>query len=106
MTAAECQTGSRSLSDPVQPFRTPETRALIDATADDVGIPQGEATGALQDDESAAVLVREIASRITNGARRLSRKLVDVDRRRDAGDVDVTRQLLYDVLAVEVVPHT
>lgn len=96
---------SRSISDPVQPFLTPETRALIAATADDVGVPQSEATRALQDDESAAVLVREIASRISRGSRRLSRTLVEVGRRRDAGDVDGARQLLHDVLAVEVVPH-
>ncbi|AEI62617.1 DUSAM domain-containing protein [Corallococcus macrosporus] len=96
---------SRRITDPVQPFLTPETRALIEATAHDVGIPQGETARALQDDESAASLVREIASRITNGSRRLSRTLVEVDRRRDAGDTDGARQLLQDALAVEVVPH-
>ncbi len=96
---------SRRITEPAQPFLTPQTRALIEATAHDVGIPQGEIARALQDDESAAVLVREIASRITQGSRRLSRTLVEVDRRRDAGDVDGARQLLQDALAVEVVPH-
>ncbi len=96
---------SRRITDPVQPFLTPETRALIESTADDVGIPHGETAQALQDDESAATLVREIASRITQGSRRLSRTLVEVDRRRDVGDVDGARQLLHDALAVEAVPH-
>ncbi|WP_141619056.1 DUSAM domain-containing protein [Myxococcus sp. AB036A] len=96
---------SRRITDPVQPFLTTETRALVQATAHDVGILPDETTRALQDDESAAVLVREIASRISTGSRRLSRTLVEVDRRRDAGDLEGARQLLQDVLAVEVVPH-
>ncbi|MFP2960445.1 DUSAM domain-containing protein [Myxococcus sp. 1LA] len=96
---------SRRITDPVQPFLTAETRALIQATALDVGISPGDTTRALLDDASAAVLVREIAARITQGSRRLSRTLVEVDRRRDAGDVDEARRLLQDVLAVEVVPH-
>ncbi|NVJ04663.1 DUSAM domain-containing protein [Myxococcus sp. AM001] len=96
---------SRRITDPVQPFLTAETRALVQSTAHDVGIPPGETARALQNDESAAVLVKEIASRITAGSRRLSCVLVEVDRRRDAGDLDGARQLLNDVLAVEVVPH-
>ncbi|QDE91190.1 hypothetical protein BHS06_20645 [Myxococcus xanthus] len=96
---------SRCITDPVQPFLTTETRALVQATAHDVGISPGETARALQDDASAAVLVREIASRISTGSRRLSRTLVEVDRRRDAGDLEGARQLLQDVLAVEVVPH-
>ncbi|NVJ00344.1 DUSAM domain-containing protein [Myxococcus sp. AM009] len=96
---------SRRITDPVQPFLTAETRALVQSTAHDVGIPPGETARALQNDESAAVLVKEIASRITAGSRRLSRTLVEVDRRRDAGDLDGARQLLNDVLAVEVVLH-
>lgn len=85
---------SRRITDPVQPFLTADTRTLIQATAQDVGISPGDTTRALQDDASAAVLVREIASRITHGSRRLSRTLVEVDRRRDAGEVDEARQLL------------
>ncbi|WNZ59072.1 DUSAM domain-containing protein [Myxococcus sp. MxC21-1] len=96
---------SRRITDPVQPFLTTETRALVQSTAHDVGISPDETTRALQDDESAAVLVREIASRISTGSRRLSRTLAEVDRRRDAGDLEGARQLLQDVLAVEVVSH-
>ncbi|WP_255217096.1 DUSAM domain-containing protein [Myxococcus sp. AM010] len=49
--------------------------------------------------------VTEVSRRISNGSRRLSRTLAEVDRCRDAGNVDGARQLLNDVLVVEVVPH-
>jgi DUSAM domain-containing protein len=49
-------------------------------------------------------LVRELRRRIFEGSRRLSRALVDANRRGQAGDVAGARAVLESVLAIEVVP--
>ena len=96
---------ARELTDPVQPFLSDEVRALIRTTAQDVAISPTDTASALTDDASAAALVKEIAGRLSNGSRRLSRTITELRERRSAGDLDGARQLLKEVLAVEVVPH-
>jgi len=89
-----------------QPFTlTDETRAILRRTAPQVAIPPDEAERALQQEQSAAALLDEVASRIRVGSRRLSRAIVDSANRQDAGDTDGASQPFLDVLAVEVVPH-
>ncbi|MBL0696423.1 DUSAM domain-containing protein [Comamonas sp. JC664] len=48
--------------------------------------------------------MREISDRIRHGSLRLSRAISEAVRRRDAGDVDGSRHILHEALAVEVVP--
>ncbi|WP_163993897.1 DUSAM domain-containing protein [Pyxidicoccus caerfyrddinensis] len=84
---------------------TDEVRAILRRTAPQVAIPPDAAEQALQQEASAAALLDEIARRIRDGSRRLSRTLAGVDRLQSAGDVEGARKLLREVLAVEVVPH-
>jgi DUSAM domain-containing protein len=97
---------NRRVTDLGEPFAlTDETRALLQGTASDVAITPEEAARALQSNESAAELLKEIAKRIRGGSHRLSRAIVESDRRQQAGDPEGARKPLLDVLAVEVVPH-
>lgn len=84
---------------------TESTRAILLRTAPQVGIAISDAERALQAETTAEELLAEVSRRISTGSRRLSRTLAEVERCRDAGDADGARQLLNDVLAVEVVPH-
>ncbi len=84
---------------------TEETRSILRRTAPQVGIALGDAERALQSESSAAELLEEISRRISSGSRRLSRTLSEVERYRDLGNTDGARQLLSNVLEVEVVPH-
>ncbi|NVJ04282.1 DUSAM domain-containing protein [Myxococcus sp. AM001] len=89
-----------------EPFAlTESTRSILRRTAPQVGISLSDAERGLQSEATAEELLAEVSRRISNGSRRLSRTLAEVDRCRDAGDVDGARHLLNDVLAVEMVPH-
>ncbi|NOJ51877.1 MULTISPECIES: DUSAM domain-containing protein [Myxococcus] len=89
-----------------EPFGlTDSARAILLRTAPQVGIAPGDAAQALQSESTAEELLAEVSRRISNGSRRLSRTLAEVERCRETGDVDGARQLLDGVLAVEVVPH-
>lgn len=97
---------NRRVADLGQPFTvTDEIGALLRGTARDVAIAPEEVERALQDDARAAELLKEIAKRIRVGSRRLSRAIVESDKREQAGDTEGARKPLLDVLAVEVVPH-
>ncbi|WP_141594305.1 DUSAM domain-containing protein [Myxococcus sp. AB056] len=89
-----------------EPFAlTESTRSTLLRTAPQVGIALSDVERALQSESTAEELLAEVARRISNGSRRLSRTLAEVERCRESGDVDGARQLLNDVLVVEVVPH-
>lgn len=89
-----------------EPFAfTESTRSILLRTAPQVGIALSDAERALESAPAAEVLLAEVSRRISNGSRRLSRVLAEVERCRDDGDADGARQLLNDVLVVEVVPH-
>ncbi|RKH11159.1 DUSAM domain-containing protein [Corallococcus sp. CA047B] len=83
---------------------TEELRDLLRRTAVDVAIPAAEAERALQREADAATLTTEVARRIREGSRRLSRALTESTRRQEAGDMNGARQALRDAQAVEVVP--
>jgi DUSAM domain-containing protein len=89
-----------------QPFTlTDDVRELLRKTAADVAIPPEDVEQALQSDASAAALLAEVARRIREGSHRLSRALNASYQRQMAGDVEGARQVVRDVLEVEVVPH-
>jgi DUSAM domain-containing protein len=81
-----------------------DVRDLCQRVARDVAISEDDAKSALLTPSGAEALVREMRRRIFEGSRRLSRALVDSDRRKRAGDVPGARAVLEGVLAVEVVP--
>ena len=81
-----------------------DTRALLLKSAREVAISEQDAEDALRSLPTAATLLREIRQRIGEGSRRLSRARNRAYKLRDAGDLDGARQLMRDVLAVEVVP--
>ncbi|AEI67241.1 DUSAM domain-containing protein [Corallococcus macrosporus] len=83
---------------------TDDVRELLLRSAREVAISDAEAARALASDADALQLLEEISNRISKGSRRLTRTISAVVRCRDAGDVDGARQLLHDVLTVEVVP--
>ena len=83
---------------------TEAVSTLLLRVARQVAIPDDEASKGLRSPMDAAALVSEISRRIREGSRRLSRALVDAERRRAAGDVKGARELLERVLAVEVIP--
>ncbi|QQR41843.1 DUSAM domain-containing protein [Myxococcus xanthus] len=84
--------------------QTDDVRELLFRSAREVAISDADAARALASDADALQLLEEISNRISKGSRRLTRTISAVVRCRDAGDVDGARQLLHDVLAVEVVP--
>jgi DUSAM domain-containing protein len=73
-------------------------------SAREVAIPDEEAARALASDDGALDLLREVSRRIREGSNRLSDALHSMYRHQDAGDYDSARQLMRDLLAVEVVP--
>jgi DUSAM domain-containing protein len=81
-----------------------DTRELCRRVARDVALSNDNQESALLTPEGTETLVREMRRRIFEGSRRLSRALVDSDRRKKAGDLAGARELLEAVLAVEVVP--
>lgn len=83
---------------------TDDVRALLMRSAREVAIPDEEAARALASDDGALDLLREVSRRIREGSNRLSDALHSMYRHQDAGDYDSARQLMRDLLAVEVVP--
>ncbi|ATB37061.1 hypothetical protein CYFUS_002482 [Cystobacter fuscus] len=81
-----------------------DTRALLIKSAREVAISEQDAEDALRSLPTATTLLKEIRHRIGEGSRRLSRARNRAYELRDAGDLDGARQLMHDVLAVEVVP--
>lgn len=84
---------------------TDEVRALLRRTAPTVAISATELEAALGNVESATVLLQKIQARIRDGSRRLSRALHRMYSLRDTRDLEGARQVMHDLLAVEVVPH-
>ncbi|WP_163787555.1 DUSAM domain-containing protein [Myxococcus vastator] len=83
---------------------TDEVRALLVGTAAEVAIAPQEVSQAIQDDASAAKLLKEIAKRIRTGSRRLSRALIEANKLEENGDLEAARAPLLALLDVEVVP--
>ncbi|WP_225412831.1 DUSAM domain-containing protein [Stigmatella hybrida] len=83
---------------------TPEVRALLQKAAPTVAISRGESEAALASMEGATALLLKIRARIREGSHRLSDALHRMYRLRDSGSLDAARQLIRDLLAVEVVP--
>jgi len=83
---------------------TDETRALLLRGAREVAISDEDAESALRSLSTATTLLQEVRRRIHDGSWRLSRARDRAYDLRDAGDLDGARQLIRDVLAVEVVP--
>jgi DUSAM domain-containing protein len=81
---------------------TDDVRALLLRTAREVAIHDVEA--ALSTEAGALALLREAVRRISEGSNRLTDALHGMYRHQDAGDYDSARQLMREVLAVEVVP--
>src|SRR5688572_562810 len=81
-----------------------DTRALLSKSAREVAISEQDAEEALRGLPTATTLLREIRQRIRDGARRLSRSRHRAYELRDKGELDEARQLMRDLLAVEVVP--
>jgi DUSAM domain-containing protein len=83
---------------------TDETRALLLRSAREVAIIDEDAESALRSVSTATTLLQEVRRRISDGSARLSRAQIRAYELRDAGDLDGARQIMRDVLAVEVVP--
>jgi DUSAM domain-containing protein len=83
---------------------TEETRALLLRSAGEVAISGEEAKTALHSVSTATTLLQEVWRRIFDGSWRLSRAQNRAYDLRDAGELDGARQIMRDVLAVEVVP--
>ncbi len=77
---------------------------LLRRAARQVALADADTARGLRSPSEAATLVTEIRRRIREGSRRLSRAIVDADRRKNAGDIQGARQIFADLLAVEVVP--
>ena len=82
-----------------------EVRALLQLTAQEVGISDADAAHALTTEAGALDLLNESSRRITDGSNRLMDALHRMYRHQKAGDFDNARQEMRDVLAVEVVPR-
>lgn len=96
---------NRRVTDLGEPFiLTDERRALLVGTASEVAISPRDVSQALQDDASAAALLKEISKRIRVGSRRLSRALTESNKCQEEGDLDAARAPLLELLDVEVVP--
>jgi DUSAM domain-containing protein len=83
---------------------TGETRALLSRTAQQVAISQQDAEDALRSLTTATTLLREIRQRIQDGSNRLGDALDRAGELQKKGDLDGARQVMRDMLAVEVVP--
>ncbi|GMU07365.1 DUSAM domain-containing protein [Corallococcus caeni] len=88
-----------------EPFTlTAESRAILQRTGPQVGIPAADVERALQSEASAATLLTEVARRIHAGSHRLSRALSEATKRQEEGDMNGARQVLRDIVEDEVVP--
>ncbi|WP_342375379.1 DUSAM domain-containing protein [Myxococcus stipitatus] len=94
----------RVLREDGQLILTEDVRQLLVRTASEVAIPAADATAALATEAGARTLLEECSRRIREGSDRLTDALHFMYRHKDAGDFDRARQLMRDVLAVEVVP--
>jgi DUSAM domain-containing protein len=83
---------------------TEETRALLVRSAREVAMSDEDAESALRSLSTATTLLQEVWRRIFEGSWRLSRAQNRAYDLRDAGNLDGARQIMRDVLAVEVVP--
>ncbi len=97
---------ARRVSESGQPLvLTDETRAILRRCAPQVAIALETAEQALSSEAEATALLEQIARRIREGSHRLSRTLSQSYRLQQMGDLEGARQLMLDLLAVEVVPH-
>jgi DUSAM domain-containing protein len=80
-------------------------RALLRRTAPTAAISEAETEEALQSPQGAEALMGRILSRFRDGKRRITHALFRMTSLRDAGDLEGARQVLREVLAVEVVPQ-
>ena len=83
---------------------TDEVREVLRRVARDLAVSDSQAQDALSLPAMAATLIGELNRRIRDGSRRLSRALVEANRRKAAGDVEGARKVLESVLVMEVVP--
>ncbi|WP_223632047.1 DUSAM domain-containing protein [Corallococcus sp. EGB] len=95
--------GAQHATDAALPV-TDDLRELLIRVAPQVAISTADAQQALAAPTTAAALLREVAQRIRDGSRRLSRALVASAKLKDAGDFAGARKVLEEVAAVEVVP--
>ncbi|WIG97882.1 DUSAM domain-containing protein [Myxococcus sp. SDU36] len=93
----------RVLRDGVPLVLTETVRMLLLRTAHEVAIHDAET--ALSTEEGALALMSEAARRITDGSNRLTDALHMMWQHQRVGDYNRARQLMRDVLAVEVVPY-
>ncbi|NOK06902.1 MULTISPECIES: DUSAM domain-containing protein [Myxococcus] len=93
----------RVLRDGMPLVLTEDVRTLLLHTAREVAILDAEL--ALRTEEGALALIRETGRRITDGSNRLTDALHVMWQHQRAGDYNSARQLMRDVLAVEVVPY-
>ncbi|NPC50279.1 DUSAM domain-containing protein [Corallococcus sp. AB032C] len=88
-----------------EPFKlTSESRAILQRTGLQVGIPAADVERALHGEASAATLLGEVARRIRDGSHRLSRALSEATRLQETSDMAGARQVLRAILEDEVVP--
>jgi DUSAM domain-containing protein len=83
---------------------TDEVRALLRRTAPTVAISDAETEAAIINVEHAAALIQKIEARIRDGSSRIGNALHQMYRLQEKSDLEGARQLMRDVLAVEVVP--
>lgn len=83
---------------------TGDMLSMLRRVARELAISDADVQDALSNTTTTTTLVRELNRRIRDGSRRLSRALVESNRRKEAGDIDGAREVLESVLAVEVVP--
>lgn len=83
---------------------TSETLALLARTARQVAISEHDAEDALRSLSTATTLLREIRQRIRDGSHRLGDARDRAGSLQKKGDLDGARQVMRDLLAVEVVP--
>lgn len=80
-------------------------RDFLRRAAATVAISEVETESALSSDESAVALLREIRKRMLEGSRRSKKAIYRMYVLRETGDLQGARQLMHEVLTVEVVPH-
>jgi DUSAM domain-containing protein len=81
-----------------------DVRALLLRSAREVALSDDDTARALASETEVLELLREISRRIREGSNRLSDALHAMYQHQDAGNYDSARQLMRDLLAVEVVP--
>ncbi len=83
---------------------TADVRDLLVRAAPTVAISDSEVAAALDNEEAATALLREIRKRIRDGSNRIGDALLEAYAVQGAADLNGARKQLEDVLAVEVVP--